>query len=477
MVLDNEIKSYIDSVYEKQRNHKYEIKKTNSSTRIEKLKKLKNKILEYKEDIHNAIRKDFKKPPTESDLTEIIPCLMELEDAISNLNSWMKPKPVESPLLLLPGANSKVIFEPKGQVLIISPWNYPFLLTIAPLISAISAGNTVMIKPSGNTANTSSIMKKMLSEIFSDEEVAVFEGSSAISTYLLEKRFDHIFFTGSTSVGRVVMQAAARHLTPVTLELGGKSPVVIDKKADLKLSAQKITWGKFINAGQTCVAPDYVLVHKSMESDFIKYAKESIANLYGKNEEEWINNLDFARIINERNHSRLVALVEDAKQKGANVEIGGKFDQNELYISPTIISNVPENCKLRQEEIFGPILPIIAYDHLDSAIEFINNMEKPLALYIFSSSVKTAEKIISQTSAGGTCINDVVVHVGNSNIPFGGVGESGMGNYHGIYGFKTFSHERGIVNQFNLYNLTKILYPPYKNSNKEVIVNFIRNII
>ncbi|MCB1191337.1 MAG: aldehyde dehydrogenase family protein [Leptospiraceae bacterium] len=461
-------------MYEKQQKHKREIKKTNSSTRIQKLKNLKKKIMEHKEMIFTALQNDFKKAPSESDLTEMIPSLMELDDAISNLHSWMKPKSVYSPFLLLPGASSKIICEPKGSVLIISPWNYPFLLSISPLIAAIAAGNVVIIKPSEFTTNTSAIMQKLLSEIFPEEEVTVIDGDASVASYLLEKRYDHVFFTGSTPVGRIIMQAAAKYLTPVTLELGGKSPVVVDKKVDLKDAAYKICWGKFVNSGQTCVAPDYVLVPEEMQSDFIQHAKESLRDLYGAKEEDWIANSDYARIINGKNHDRLVDLLEDSKQKGAKVEIGGIFNKQELYLSPTILSNIPENSKIMQEEIFGPILPIIPYKDLDFAIDFVNNREKPLALYVFSSSNHTAEKIISETSAGGTCINDVLMHLANPNLPFGGVGESGMGNYHGIYGFKTFSHERSVLKQFGLYNLTQIMYPPYKHS---IIKDFLRNLI
>jgi aldehyde dehydrogenase (NAD+) len=356
---------------------------------------------------------------------------------------------------------------------VISPWNYPFYLALTPLISAIGAGNTVILKPSEFTPATSEIIAKLIEIVFVEEEVSVFQGDYKVSELLTELPFDHIFFTGSTQVGKIVMQKAANNLASVTLELGGKSPAIIDESCDIKLSAERILWGKVLNAGQTCVAPDYAFVHKSQLDKFIKGMRESIQVFYETNRKQLIENSDFCRIINKKNFKRLTDLVNDAVDRGAKIEIGGDNDAETNFFHPTVLTNVPEDSDILQEEIFGPILPIIPYENIEDAITFINSRPKPLALYIFSNSDKNIENVLQNTSSGGVAINDVIIHLANSHLPFGGVNHSGHGSYHGIFGFKAFSHERAILRQ-GLLSTVRLLYPPY-NPVVDKVSEFMKN--
>lgn len=460
-------KSEVDRIFALQKENRWNIANTTANQRIEKLKKLKQAIEKYSDEIREALHKDFRKSPHEVDLTEIMPVLSEIKDAIHHLKSWMRPQHVGTPLSLFP-SSSKIIYEPKGLILIISPWNYPFHLIGTPLVAAIAAGNCAIIKASNNTKHTAAVTKKIITEIFNENEIVMAESDRDTATYLLEKPFDHIFFTGSTSVGVTIMEAAAKNLCSVTLELGGKSPVIIDESANLTDAVEKVIWGKILNGGQTCVGVDYVMVHESKYSEFIELSKEQVKKFYGQTPDNWHTTPDFCRIINDKNFERLENTVKASLKKGVKLELGGEFKANERYISPTILSNVDLESPIMQEEIFGPILPILSYKTLEETISIIQSKHKPLSLYIFSENNETIEKILKNTSSGGVVINGVVAHLGNPELPFGGVNHSGIGNYHGHFGFKAFSHERAVLKVSKLTPL-KMLFPPYTNTTKKFI--------
>ncbi len=447
----------IKSVFDLQQQHKFELRKSDAKTRIAKLKRLKQALTDAEAEIFAALNEDLRKNPFESAVTELYFTYAEIDHAIKKLRGWMRPKPADRTLSNF-FASNKIYYEPKGVCLIIAPWNYPLQLTMSPLVSAIAAGNCVILKPSEISEATAGIISKLIADTFEPREIACFEGDAAVSTILLELPFDHIFFTGSTAIGKVVMEAAARNLTSVTLELGGKSPAIVDGTCDLKKAAEKIAWGKLVNAGQTCIAPDYVLIDQSLEADFVKHYQAAVEKMFFAHSE--INKNDYAKIVNPKQFSRLRKLVDATVAEGAIVAFGGKFDEKDLTIIPTLLTAVQEDSSIMQDEIFGPVLPVVRYKHLQEAIDLINRKQKPLALYIFSDSTANQNKIITETSAGGTCVNDVLVHIGNPNLPFGGVNNSGMGSCHGIFGFKTFSHERTVVFQSKL-GVTKMIYPPY----------------
>ena len=427
--------------------------KTNINFRKETLIKLLNGIIVNEEEIIKALYDDFKKPAFEAVLTETSYVIAELKDTIKNLKNWAKPKRVFPSLLNFPSTDY-IYKEPYGKVLVIAPWNYPFQLALCPLISAFAAGNQVVVKPSELTPNTSKIINKIISQIFEKEQVEVVEGGIEVSQQLLSERWDYIFFTGSVAVGKIVAKAAAVNLTPVTLELGGKNPCIIDETANLKLAAKRIIWGKFINAGQTCIAPDYILIQKDMKSHFIDYLKEEIIKAYGNNPEQ---SPDFARIVNTKNWQRLVDMIEPEK-----VLFGGKTDTKTSYIAPTLIEESNLESKIMQEEIFGPLLPILTYENEAEINVIISKFEKPLALYIFTENNAFSKRLIDNYSFGGGCINDTIIHFSNKRIPFGGVGHSGIGAYHGSLGFDTFSHKKGIVKKANWLDLP-MRYAPYKD--------------
>ncbi|EMY62097.1 aldehyde dehydrogenase family protein [Leptospira terpstrae] len=451
--------SDIDRIFTAQKKKALELRLSNYKTRIVKLKKLKDVVLKFQKEIQTALHADFKKSSGEVDITEILPTIAEINDAIRHVKHWMRPKNVMTPPTLL-GATSRIVYEPKGVCLIIAPWNYPFHLAIAPLAAAIAAGNTVMLKPSEFTPHTADVIKAMLSEVFSEEEVAVFEGDVAVATALLEVPFDHIFFTGSTPVGKIVMTAAAKNLTSVTLELGGKSPSIVAEDADMKVAAERIMWGKFLNAGQTCVAPDYLLIPESKVDEFVKNAKETTESFFKSKPENFTASADFCRIVNAKNFGRVSSYIDDAVKKGAKIAYGGETRSSDNFISPTILTNVSLDSRIMEDEIFGPLLPIVTYKTLDEAIHIINEKPKPLALYIFTKKRSTSKYVLRRTSSGGAVINDVILHLVNPNLPFGGVNHSGHGSYHGIFGFKTFSHERSVL-QTPKASIAKLMYPPY----------------
>lgn len=455
----SEYRDKILSTFQKQKKYALELRNSTANQRIQKLKKLKEVIEAYAPDIRAALQKDFHKAGQETDITEILPALQEIGEACKHIPSWMKNKSVDSPLTLF-GTSGEIQYQPKGVCLIISPWNYPFMLAITPLISAIAAGNTAIIKPSEYTPATSKIMATILHNVFEENEVEIYEGDGKLAEFLTELPFDHIFFTGSTNVGRMVMQKAATNLTGVTLELGGKSPAIVDEICDIHSTAERIFWGKSLNAGQTCVAPDYALVHSSQLNRLIEELKDAEKTFYETDKKSLKENPDFCRIINSRSHARLSGLLEDAIKRGAKLEIGGNPDPNTLFFPPTVLTNVPEDADILQEEIFGPILPILTYENLDEAINLINSRPKPLALYIFSQNNRSIEKVLKSTSSGGAAVNDVIIHLANSNLPFGGVNHSGHGSSHGIFGFKAFSHERAILKQGPM-STVRLLYPPY----------------
>ncbi len=455
------IKARLDRIFEAQNEHRFHVARTTAKHRIQKLKQMLKWILSHRSEIHSALKADFRKPEAETDLSEILVVTSEIRHAISHLKSWMKPKRVDSSLLMLTTSGS-VMFEPRGLVLIIAPWNFPFNLTVGPLVSAVSAGNCVILKPSEFTPATSSLIGKMISEIFPENEVAQFEGDKDVSTLLFDKPFHHIFFTGSPMVGKIVQAAAAKHLTTVTLELGGKSPVIIDKSVNMNDAVKKIAWGKFMNNGQTCIAPDYALVHKDRYEEFISKLKDTVIKYYGETEEDRKKSPHYARIINARNHERLSQLIKQTEEKGAKIEIGGIADESEQYLSPTLLSNVSLDSPIMQEEIFGPVLPVIKVESLQEAVSIVQKTEKPLALYIFSTNSRHVNMVLSETTSGGACVNETLIHFLHPNLPFGGVNFSGSGNSHGYYGFKAFSHERAILKHHALSPM-KMLYPPYTN--------------
>nr|WP_317632559.1 aldehyde dehydrogenase [uncultured Flavobacterium sp.] len=419
--------------------------------RKQKLLTLLQAIEQNEEAILAALYADFKKSEFEGFMTEIGMVYLDLKNHIKNLKSWMKPKSVRASVLNFP-SKDYVQAHPFGQVLIISPWNYPFLLAIHPLISAIAAGNVVVLKPSELTTNTAAVLKKIIESVFDKNWVAVIEGDVEVTTQILKHRFDMIFFTGSTAVGKIVHQAAAKHLTPVVLELGGKSPCIVTASANLEVAVNRIVFGKFVNAGQTCIAPDFIWIHESVKSKFLELLHKRIVACYGTDIK---NSPDFPRIINLKNYNRLVSYLNSGDKF-----FGGTVNEDDLYIEPTILNNVTFDDAVMQEEIFGPILPILTYNNLDEVIKHNQESEKPLAFYIFSGDSKEIQYLQSKTQFGGACINDVLSHIVNKNVPFGGVGNSGMGNYHGKFGFNAFSHSRGFVIRYNWLDVP-IKYAPY----------------
>ncbi len=464
-VHDTEVKD-IERIFHQQKANQFHIGNTGIGVRKEKLSKLHEVIHKYRSEIKDALFKEYHKPAAEVDLTEIFPITGEIKFAKKNLSKWIKGERRKTPFALM-GASSRIRYEPKGVVLIISPWNFPFNLTFGPLVSAIAAGNCVIVKPSEMTPLSSKLIKKIVAEVFHESEVAVVEGGVPTSQALLELPFNHIFFTGSPGVGKIVMEAAAKNLASVTLELGGKSPTVIDETADLKKAAKRVSWVKLMNNGQMCITPDYVIVHESVKKEFIKEVKVNIGEFYGARADE---STHYARIVNEHHYKRVKALIEDAFEKGAVVEEGGVFNDTERFISPTVLTNLSSEAEIMKEEIFGPVLPIVSYHSLDEVITTINSREKPLAMYIYSRSKKAINYLVANTRAGATLINHNGVHFYNLELGFGGSNNSGIGRGHGAEGFKAFSNPRGIMSQ-NMPNALDLLPPPY-TSFKQKLIDF-----
>lgn len=432
--------------------------KTDIKSRKESLKKLLHVITQNEQAIILALYNDFKKPAFEAVLTETNYVISDLKETIKNIDSWAKPKKVMASFLNFPSSDY-IYSEPFGNVLILSPWNYPFQLALCPLIAAVAAGNKVTLKPSELTPNTSNIIAKIISETFAVKDVVVITGDATVAANLLSKRWDYIFFTGSVAVGKIVAKAAAENLTPVTLELGGKSPCIVDETANLELSAKRIVWGKIINAGQTCVAPDYILVHHKIKAIFVKLLIEEIEKALGTNPEE---SPDFARIINLKNWQRQLSLLENQK-----ILFGGQSNRDSLYLAPTLLDEPKMDSLVMTEEIFGPILPILSYESKADIDKIISSFEKPLSLYLFSQNKLFIDEVLQKYSFGGGCINDTVIHLANNRLPFGGVGNSGMGAYHGKLSFDIFSHKKAIVKRGTWLDIP-IRYAPYKNKLKTI---------
>lgn len=456
----NPVLEEIERIYAAQQSHRTAVAASTAKERIEKLRRFERAILARRDEILEAMQKDLRKPAAEVDLSEIFPVVSEARHAIRHLRSWMKPKRVGTRLALF-GARSRIEYEPKGVVLIISPWNFPFNLTLSPLVSAIAAGNCAIVKPSELSPASAACMKRIVGDLFDEHEVAVIEGDASVSEALLRRKFDHIFFTGSPAIGKLVMKAAAEHLTSVTLELGGKSPVIVDQSANVADAAKKVAWGKFYNDGQVCIAPDYVLVDERVQSEFLDGLRASLES-FGENVR--------GVIVNERHAARIRRLLDTAVEKGARVVLGGTGQGREL--EPTVLTNVDGDSPLMQEEIFGPVLPVVSYRSLDEALARIEERERPLVMYIFARDRRVARQIVERTRAGGTAINQTLIQFYALDLPFGGVGQSGMGKSHGRYGFEAFSNARGILEQRLPFSATGMLYPPYGGKLKQKIIDF-----
>lgn len=447
-----------ENILKRQRNYLSSIGIIDVTDRIENLKKLKNSIKKYENNIINALNIDLGKPEFEAYSNEVGFVYSTIDYFIKNLKSWTKVKKVKNDAAQLPG-KSYIYKSHYGAVLIIGPYNYPFQLLIEPLIGAISGGNTVILKPSEYATKTEAIVEKIIKETFDEKYIAVVTGDYKVNSQLLDLEFDYIFFTGSVNVGKIVMEKASKHLTPVTLELGGKSPVIVDNTANLKVSAKRILWGKLTNAGQTCVAPDYILAYEDIYEELIKEFEKVIIEFYGQ---DIINSKDFGRIINDRHMNRLNAILEHDKNK---ITFGGEVDFEKRYISPTIIRDVTLEDAVMNEEIFGPIIPVIKYKNMEDIKYYISHHKNPLALYVFSEDENFSEDIINRFSFGGGCVNDTISHVASPYLPFGGIGSSGMGNYHGKASFDTFTHTKSIVKKSTKIDL-KLVFPPYKDKIK-----------
>ena len=419
--------------------------------RKEQLKKLQNAIKEWEKPLCEALWKDLHKSAEEAILTELSIVAGEVKNHIKHMRSWMRSRCVATPLKMMP-SRSRVVSEPLGNALIIAPWNYPVQLLLNPLVGAISSGCTAILKPSPYVPNVSKVIEDMITATFDKRYIAVIQGNRIVNEVLLENRFDIIFFTGSPQLGKFVMNAAAKNLTPVVLELGGKSPCIIDKDADIKVSAKRLAWGKTLNAGQTCIAPDYLLIHRSKIEQFVSEFAKAIRELHGNDIKQ---SRHYVRLVNDKAFERVKGYINDGR-----VVYGGNSDATERFIEPTLLADVPLTAPVMNEEIFGPILPMIPFDNPDEVITFVREREKPLALYYFGN-VKHAKEVIRLTSAGGSCINDVIMHIANENMPFGGVGNSGMGHYHGKLSFDAFSHQRSIVTTPTWLDLP-FRYMPYR---------------
>lgn len=434
--------------------------------RIEQLNILRQGIIKYQNKILEALKKDLGKHEFESYTTEIGFVLSSIRYTIKNLNKWAKPKKIRTPIYLFP-SKGFIMSEPYGTVLIIGPYNYPFHLLIEPLIGVIAAGNCAVLKPSEVSTNVSEVVSWMILDIFDSNFVSCTSGSVETNTLLINSAFDYIFFTGSANVGKIVMKAAANNLIPVTLELGGKSPVIVDESADIKVAAQRIIWGKILNAGQTCVAPDYLVVHESVKGELIQEMKKNIRDFFGENIQE---SDYFGRIINEKNFNRIKTIIEKDID---NVIYGGSYNEKEKFIEPTFIEIKSSEAASMSDEIFGPVLPIISYNNLDNAIKDIKKLPKPLALYLFTTKKNVKEKVLSEISSGGVCINDTMTHLANPNLPFGGIGNSGLGSYHGYESFLTFSHKKSVLTKTCKININ-MLFPPYDEKKLRLIKKFLK---
>lgn len=458
----------IGHLFAQQQARSTELRREDAAARTARLRKLSHWITENRAAIQQALYADFRKPTTETDVSEIWPSQTEIKHTLRHLRQWMAPKPAETPLALL-GARGWVQVEPKGVCLIIAPWNYPFYLAIDPLISALAAGNCVIIKPSEMTPTVAALLSRMARELFDPAEVAVVEGDKDVATKLLRLPFDHIFFTGSPQVGKVVMRAAAEHLTSVTLELGGKSPAIVDETANLRDAAEKIVWGKGINAGQTCVAPDYLLVHESVQQPLLQEIGAVVRRFYDAADQGVVGSDSFARIVNQHHFERVAGLLEDAQLHGATLAHGGHVDAAQRFIEPTVLQNVAADSRIMQEEIFGPLLPVRTFRTLQEATAEVNSRPRPLALYVFTQSRENQRYLLGNIPAGGAAVNETVLHLAHPELPFGGAGNSGLGRAHGHAGFLAFSNEKSVLRQRIGLTGIKQFYPPYTPKVKRMV--------
>ncbi len=463
--VDQLVPEDLQRIFDKQKENRFNGSLQTVKSRKQKLKALYQAIkIDFRQEIRDAMMADFRKPEEEVDLSEILVVLNEIKHALHHLGQWARPKRVGTPLALL-GSTSTIYYEPKGVCLIISPWNFPFNLSFGPLVSAIAAGNSVILKPSEMTPGSSQVIRKIVEAIFLPEEVYVVEGGIEVSTALLELPFNHIFFTGSPTVGKIVMKAASRNLASVTLELGGKSPTIIDQTANIEQAARRIAWGKHLNAGQICIAPDYLLVHESKKTEFLEHYSAYIRKFYGNKAAE---STDYPGIVNRKHAERLKHGMTDALQKGAKLEFGGQTDTSRQFIEPTVITDLNSDSLLMNEEIFGPVSPVIAFRDLKEVTDLINEGEVPLALYMFSNSQQNIDYILANTKAGSGCINMVDIQFFNHHLPFGGLNNSGIGKSHGYAGFLAFTNERSVLRQW-LPGAAELIAPPYTPLKKWLI--------
>ncbi|CAN5155944.1 aldehyde dehydrogenase family protein [soil metagenome] len=462
------IQERLQHVFERQKKKSLELRTELLKGRISRLQKVEAWITANRERIKKAVHADFHKPLLEVDTSEIYPVLTEIRHALKYIEEWSRPKKIDATLSYI-GTRAEIRYEPKGVCLIIAPWNFPFNLCVGPLVSCIAAGNTAIIKPSEMTPSTARLLNEMIGEIFEEDVATVVEGGVEVSQALLELPFDHIFFTGSPSVGKIVMAAASRHLSSITLELGGKSPAIIDSSANLKDAAKRIAFGKFMNNGQTCIAPDYILIEEQIRQPFIDLLKKETQNLFGEGGVVSENSSSYARIVNIKQFHRVNDLLKDAVERGATPEVMGTINDKTNFIPPVILSHVSPDSRILEEEIFGPLLPILSYSSKEEIIRMVNDRPKPLALYIFSQRKSFREFILSNTSAGGVCINECILQFTHPNLPFGGVNNSGIGKSHGYYGFLAFSNEKPILRQRSGWSAPYLLHPPYTATMKKIV--------
>ncbi|GAB3546090.1 aldehyde dehydrogenase family protein [Spirosoma fluminis] len=466
LLASTDLRDDLQAVFAQQRRHAPQMALTTAAQRIERIRRIQHWITTHESAIQQAMYADFRKPSAEVTLGELMALHAEIRYTIKHLNQWIKPQRVPTPLSLV-GTKSYIRYEPKGNVLIISPWNYPFVLSIRPLVSALAAGNVVILKPSELTPNTAGLIRQMIGELFPADEVAVFEGDAEVAKALLDLPFNHIFFTGSPAVGRIVMAAAAKHLASVTLELGGKSPAIVDESANIRQAAEQLAWGKCLNNGQTCIAPDYLLVHESVKQPLMQAMQTAIAGMYRPEGKPVELSDSYARIVNNAHFHRIKELVDDAVQKGATVTLGGQMNADQNFIEPTILEGVTNDMRVMQDEIFGPVLPVLTYSTLDEALQIVNQREKPLALYIHSRNQQHTQYILDRSSAGDTVVNDALLQFSNVELPFGGVNNSGLGKSNGFFSFQEFSNQRGVMQRD--FGTMKFIYPPYTDKVKKLI--------
>lgn len=469
----DQLRDDIDAIFAAQRNHAPLMALTTARERIERIRRIQTWTLTHEADIAKAMYDDFRKPASEVLLGDLGAVHYEIKYVIKHLKSWLKPQPVPTPLSLI-GTRSYVRHEPKGTMLIIAPWNYPFGLVIKPLVTAIAAGNVCMLKPSEMTPHTAALLRRMITELFPPEEVAVCEGDAEVATALLALPFNHIFFTGSPAVGKIVMAAAARHLTSVSLELGGKSPCIVDESADIQAVAGRVAWAKFFNNGQTCIAPDYVLVHESVHKPFMEAFRKAVQAMYSPDGKPVEDSGSYCRLVNNRHFRRVQRLVSDAVGQGATVTMGGRMNEADNFIEPTVLENVTDSMAVMDEEIFGPVLPVLTYSSNDEVLTIINSREKPLALYIMSRNRQNIEYLMARTSAGDSVINDLLFQFSHIELPFGGVNNSGIGKTNGYYGFQEFTNARGVIQRD--FGTSAFVYPPYTDLVKKIVGLVVRKL-